>query len=42
MCCVNQTPRYPTVPFEGSGGKARTIEDALKMAVTAEVEGLIR
>jgi len=41
-CCVGQAPRYPNVPFEGSGGKARTIEDALKMAVTAEVEGLIR
>lgn len=40
--CVGQPPRYPIVDCEGSGGKARTIEDALKIAVTAEVEGLIR
>lgn len=46
MCAVwggSQVPRYPQVLLETAGhAKARNMSDALKIAVAAEIKGLIR
>lgn len=39
---LRQVPPYPRLAFEGPGGEARSIADALRIAVTAEVQGLLR